>query len=152
MMAKNEDALEDRQARLNTPALLVLLGLVAVCFAVNDLLAAKALGAWQPLGVLAMNLLIVGAIWSLLWLKPWKGWKASGEPVSRATRKTNKLYWLTELIAAVGMLALIYGTNGTDNPWGPFSNGPVSPGIAIFVIASWVLAMAIGLWRYLERR
>jgi hypothetical protein len=223
MMATNEDPNQDGPARLKTPALSVVLGLIAVCFTFNDLLAATELSgrrAWQPLGVLALNLLMVGAIWglvrlkpsilkaaaltvmlgivawagfgttagvvnvlvatktlsepwawqtvcvfasnlligvgaiwSLLWLKPWKEWKelkGSGEPVSPSTRRTNKLYWLTELLAALGLLALLYGTNGMDNPFGLFSNSPVSPGIAIFAITSWVLAMAIGLRRYLS--
>ncbi len=212
MMARSEERDEDRPARLKTRGLSVLLGLVAVCFIVNDLFAAKALRAWQPLRVLAMNLLVVGAIWcllrlkpsrlrtvalsvllglvawmgfgasagilkvlvaakslsepwpwltlfilasnvlifvcaiwSLLWIEPWKGWKDSGEPVSPATRRTNKLFGLSGLVAIVAVLALIYGTH---QPSGVFSNSPISPGIAIFALTIWLLAMAMEWWWY----
>src|ERR1700733_4276859 len=70
MMTKAEDPHEDHPARLSPAALSALLGIIAACFAFNDLLAWNALRVWQPLGVLAMNLLIVGAIWGLLRLKP----------------------------------------------------------------------------------
>ncbi len=70
MMATNEERHEERPARLGPPALSVLLGVMAACFAFNDLLAWNTLRAWQPLGVLAINLFLVGAIWGLLRFKP----------------------------------------------------------------------------------
>jgi len=69
MMAKTED----RPPRRNTALLWALLGMLAVCFSANDLMAAASVPAsrtWQPLGVLVINLLMVGAIWGLSRLKP----------------------------------------------------------------------------------
>jgi hypothetical protein len=74
MMAKSEDRHEDRSARLTTPALAMLLGFVAVHgFVVNGLLAMKTFWGpqgWQVLGSLAVDLLVVGAIWGVSRLKP----------------------------------------------------------------------------------
>jgi xanthosine utilization system XapX-like protein len=70
MTVKTEGPHEAHPARLSPAALSVLLGIIAACFAFNDLLAWNALRTWRPLGVLALNLLIVGAIWGLLKLKP----------------------------------------------------------------------------------
>jgi len=70
MTAKNEDPHETHPARLSPAALSLLLGIIAACFSFNDLLAWNALRNWQPLGVLAMNLFMVGAIWGLSKLKP----------------------------------------------------------------------------------
>jgi hypothetical protein len=74
MMAKTEDGQEDRPPGRNTTVLWALLGLLAVCFSVSNLLVAKALWgspqAWQPLGALAADLLVVGAIWALSRLRP----------------------------------------------------------------------------------
>ncbi len=72
-MAMSEDRQEDHPPARNPAVLWALLGLLAACFSVNDLLAAYALRdtrAWQPLGLLAINLLMVGAIWGLSRLKP----------------------------------------------------------------------------------
>jgi hypothetical protein len=216
MMATSEDRHEDPPPRPKTAALSVLLGIVAVCFAANDLLAARALRAWLPLAVLAMNLLVVGAIWGVskrkpsrattipislllgfvalmgfgatasvarvvvvtktlstpwtwrtwltlftlasnlligicaIWgfvlLEPWKEWKASHEPVSPATRRANKLFGLKELLALLAVLVLLYGVH---DPGKVFSNSPLSPGIAIVAIASWLLARLIReYWHY----
>jgi len=213
-MATSEGRHEDRPPRPKT--LSVLLGIVAVCFAANDLLAARALRAWLPLALLAMHLLVVGAIWSVsklkpsrvttgsvsfllgfialagfgttiavakvmvaakilsqswtwrtwltlftlvsnlligvcalwtfVWLEPWKAWKASHEPVSRATRRANKLFGLKELLALLAVLVLLYGVH---DPTKVFSNSPLSPGIAIVAIASWLVARLIReYWHY----
>jgi hypothetical protein len=214
MMATSEDRHDDRPPRPKT--LSVLLGIVAVCFAANDLFAARALRAWQPLAVLAANLLVVGAtwgvsrlkpsrittaavsfllgvvalagfgttiavakvmvvaktlsppwtwrtwltlftfvsnlligvcaIWGFVLLEPWKAWKPSHEPVSRATRRANKLFGLKELLALAAVLAVLYGAH---DPRKLFSNSPLSPGIAIIAIASWLLARLIReYWHY----
>jgi MFS family permease len=171
MMARNEDLHEDPPPSLKTVALSVLMGFVAL-FGLAA--AAGVVGAmfathtflvpwpWQTTVILAAILLIsAGAIWGLWRLKPWK---RSDEPVSPATRRTRRLYWLTELVIALALLALIYGTqlvhrkdlpfgvfsHNLDGPSGMFSDLAIPPGIAIFAITSWVLAMAIGLWRYLS--
>jgi hypothetical protein len=171
MMARNEVLQEDGPPSFKTAALSVLLGFVAL-FGLSAV--AGVMGAmfathtfwvpwpWQTTALLATILLIsAGAICGLVSLKPWK---RSGEPVSPATRRTRRLFWLTELIAALSGLALIYGAqfvDGSDVPFGTFSTGklealgmfsnrPIPPGIAIFAITSWVLAMAFGVWRYLS--
>jgi xanthosine utilization system XapX-like protein len=204
---------EDRPARLSPAALSVLLGIIAVCFSFNDLLVAKTSRAWQPLGVLAMNLLMVGAIWGLLklkpsrpkvaavsmmlgivalagfavtvsvvrilvatktlsgpwpwqtvcvfasnlligvvaiwsflWLKPWKEWKESGEPLSPSTRKARNLLALSGMVCGAGSVALYFGAFSKDRPSAFFSNSPVPLRIAIFAIASWLLGQAINKW------
>ncbi len=212
-MAKSEDQSTDHRPTLKTAAPPALLGLLAACFSVSDLLAATALPAsraWQPLGVLAMNLLMVGAIWGLsrlkpsilkavmlsllmgiialagfsvsakilqilvaaktlfgpwawqtavmftsnlvigvgaiwgvVWLKPWKG---SREPVSPATRRSNRLYWLKEWLAALSLLALIFGAYSKDHPFAVVSNSPVPVWIAILAITSWLLARVLREW------
>jgi xanthosine utilization system XapX-like protein len=213
MMPRNEDMHEDRPARLSPAALSVLLGIIAVCFSFNDLLVAKTSRAWQPLGVLAMNLLMVGAIWGLLklkpsrpkvaavsmmlgivalagfavtvsvvrilvatktlsgpwpwqtvcvfasnlligvvaiwsflWLKPWKEWKESGEPLSPSTRKARNLLALSGMVCGAGSVALYFGAFSKDRPSAFFSNSPVPLRIAIFAIASWLLGQAINKW------
>jgi MFS family permease len=171
MMAKNEALHEELPPSLKTAALSALLGFAALFgFAaavgvVGGMIAIHMFWGpwgWPPTVILAAAVLLgAGAIWGLLRLKPWK---RPGEPVSPATRRTRRLYWLTELVAAVGVLALIFGTqlaernnlpfgvfsHTMDDPSRMFSNRPITPGIAILAITIWVLAMAIGLWRYLS--
>lgn len=171
MMTTNEVRDEAPPLSLTSAALSVLLGFAAL---LGFALAAGVVGGmisvhmfwshwgWPPIAILSAGLLLgAGAFWGLLRLKPWK---RSGEPMSPATRRTRRLYWLVELIIAVGALALIYGTqlaernnlpfgvfsHNMDGAFGMFSNRPIGPGIAIFAITIWVLAMAIGLWRYLS--
>ena len=216
MMAKGEHGQAYRPPELKTAALPVLLGLLAVCFSVNDLLAATALPesrAWQPLAVLAMNLVMVGAIWALsrlkpslvkaaalslllgamafagfsvavtilkvlvatktlsgpwtwqttvvfaanlligvgaigsfLWLKPWNGWRGGREPVSPATRRSNRYYWLKELLGALAMLALFLGAFSKEQPFAIVSNSPVPAWIAVVAITSWLLARVLREW------
>ena len=220
MTARTEDGLQDRPPTPNAAALWTLLALLAVCFTVNDLLAAKALSgtsrAWQPLAALAVNLVMVGGIWGLsrlrpstpkaamlslllgvmalagfgvavtvvktlaaagtltgpwpwrtavvftsnlligvgaiwgfVWLRPWRGWKdwsGLGEPVSPTTRRTNKLYWLKELLVAVAMLALIFGAYSKDHPFSVASNGPIPMWIAVVAIPCWLLARVLREW------
>lgn len=168
-MTTNEVRDEAPPLSLTSAALSVLLGFAAL---LGFALAAGVVGGmisvhmlwghwgWPPIAILSAGLLLgAGALWGLLRLKPWK---RSGEPMSPATRRTRRLYWLVELITAVGALALIYGTqvaernnlpygvfsHNMDGAFGMFSNRPIAPGIAIFAITIWVLAMAIGLWRY----
>jgi hypothetical protein len=105
---------------------------------------------WQVKFMVAVDLLMgLGAICGLLWLKPWKAWKGSGEPVSPRTRRTNKLFWLSTVVVALSGVALILGTrlpDSKDMTFGMFANSPVSPGIAILVVAGWLLGMAINRW------
>lgn len=153
-----------RASIATTVALSVLLGIVALAgFAatvaiVRNLMAMNTLWGpwpWQIPYVLGSNLLMaVFAIWMWVWIKPWVVWKPSGELVSRNTRRTNKLYWVMELLALLAVLALIFGSVSTDDPFrafsGAFSNRPLAAGIAIFAIICWVSAMAVGFWRYLH--
>jgi MFS family permease len=171
MMARNEELHEELPPSLSAAAFSVVLGIAALFgFAaavgvVGGMIAVHMFWGpwgWPPTVILAAAVLLsAGAIWGLLRLKPWK---RSGEPVSPATRRTRRLYWLTELFAAVGVLALVFGTqlaernnlpfgvfsHTMDGASGMFSNRPIPPGIAAFTITIWVLAMAIGLWRYIS--
>jgi MFS family permease len=176
MMAKSEDGQEDRPLSLTLAALSVLLAfaaLIGFCAAVCMVFLMFATHTlWGPWGwptpaILAAGVLISGgAIWGTLRLQPLL--RAAVLPFSPATRRTMQLYKLMQLVGAMAALALIYGTqsdvgknfpedlpfgvfsNGTDDPLGIFSNRPVSLGFAVFAITSWLLAMAIGLRRYLS--
>lgn len=153
MMAKGEARDEDRPAGLATIALTVLLGLVAlaglgvavsgsymVLFVAHNFVWGSP-GGWRFLGILAVNLLIVGvAIWGLTRLKPWRGF---GGPVSPATRKANKLYWIKELLGGVAILALFLGGFSKDHPFAAVSNGPLPLWIALVAIPSWLIARVI---------
>jgi hypothetical protein len=116
-------------------------GVLKVLIATNTL---SAPWPWQTAVMLASNLLIgVGAIGVLLWLKPWQEARRVDEPVSPATRRANKLYWLKEFLAALAMVALIFGAYSKDHPFALFSNSPVPLWIAIVAIASWLLARVL---------
>jgi MFS family permease len=169
MMATTESH-EVPPPSLKTAALSALLGfaalfsLAAAVGMVGGMLATHTFWepwGWPPIVILAAALLVsAGALWGLLRLKPWK---RSDEPVSPTTRRTRRLYWLTELATALALLAVIYGSQsvavkdlpfgtfstGREDPFGMFTNRPVLPGIATFAITIWVLAMGIGFWRYL---
>jgi MFS family permease len=171
MMATNEILDEVPPPSLKTVALSALLGfaalfgLAASAGVVGGMLATHTFWGpwgWPPTVILAASLLIsAGAIWGLWRLKPWQ---RSREPLSPATRRTRRLYWLTELATALALVAVIYGSQSVDvkdvpfgtfsvgknEPLGMFASRPVLPGIAIFAITSWVLAMGIGFWRYLS--
>jgi hypothetical protein len=105
---------------------------------------------WQVKCMVAVNLLMgIGAIGGLLWLKPWRAWKGSGEPLSPRTRRAKRLLALSALIVALSGVALILGTNlpdPKDMTFGVFLNSPVSPGIALVAITGWLLGMAINKW------
>jgi hypothetical protein len=110
MIAKSEHTHEDRPARLSPAALSVLLAIMAVCFLFNDLLVWNGVRAWQPLGVLAMNLLVVGAIWGLLKLKP-------------SLLKAIVLLYLLGLVALMGLsssasvVKVLVATKTLSGPW-----------------------------------
>jgi hypothetical protein len=106
---------------------------------------------WQTAAALARNLtlLLVGVV-GFLRFRPWIACTDNGEPVSPKTRRTQKLYLLSGLVAIPGMLALIHGGRSASGKVGLFSNSPVSPGIALFAIASWLLGMALSWWWYVS--
>lgn len=92
---------------------------------------------------LPVSLLIgAAALFGLMRLKPW------GEPISPKTRKTNLLFFLSGVVAVPGALALHFGAISRENPYRIFSNDTIPPGIAIFAITSWLLALAISWWWY----
>jgi hypothetical protein len=100
--------------------------------------------AWRTLQVFVLNLLIgAAALWGLMRLRPWRGW---GGPVSPATRRTNKLYWLKEGLALLAMLALVFGASSRDQPLAIFSNGPIPRWIGLVAIASWLVARVLREW------
>jgi hypothetical protein len=151
MTASPEDRQEDRPATLGAIVLSVALTTVAlgalsgavsivavVLFFTPPHFVWGSRGSWMTLGFLALNLLIAGlALWGLLRLKPWKDW---GGPMSPATRKTNKLYWLKEGLAGVAMLVVIFGAL---NPKAAFSNSPVPLWVAVVAIPCWLVARVI---------
>ena len=153
MTANSEDRREDHPPTLKTTALsvlagfMVLFGLSRAAVIVMAMLATKTFWepwAWKTVGFLAGNLLLAAVgIWGLSRLKPWKGW---GEPVSPATRRTHRLYWLKELLAALAMLALIFGAYSKGHPFAILSNSPVPLWIAVVAIPSWLLARVLREW------
>jgi hypothetical protein len=157
MMARSEDLHEDGPMSWKVAALSFLLGIVALMglssaaqlvgwvIFVDDFVWGSAEGR-RVMIVLPVSLLIGGAaLWGLMRLKPWRG---KGAPISPTTRKANNLFTLSGLVGVPGSLALVFGAFSRDNPFGLFSNSPISPGIAIFASASWLLSMAIAWWWY----
>ncbi len=163
-MATNEDRYEHRPASLKTitlsillPVLLAyvaLLGFGGAAGIVNGLLAMNMFSgpwAWKTKLLLAQNLLMfVGGIGGLLWLKPWEMWKGSDEPDSPGTRRTKKLFALSGLIGVPGTVALIYGTLSKDDPFALLSGSPISLGIALIAVLSWLLSNAVAWWWYVS--
>jgi hypothetical protein len=154
-MARNEDRLEDRPPSLKAAALPMLLGLAALAGFLGAGAMLVVLFAhdrlWIPWNVrttvvFAVYLLLgIGGAWGLKRLKPWAG---SGEPISPATRRTNTLFVVSGLLGVPGSLLLLYGTTSEEHPLGLFSNSPISIGIAVAVIAGWLLSTAIAWWWY----
>ena len=157
MMAKSEDLHEERPTSTKVAALSLLLGIVALMglfsavqlvgwvIFVDDFVWGSAQGR-RVMIVFPVSLLIGGAaLWGLMRLKPWRG---EGAPISATTRKTYTLFVLSGLVGVPGALALAFGAFSRDNPFGVFSNSALSPRIAIIVIASWLLSMAIAWWWY----
>ena len=153
MMAKAEDRQEERPTGRKDVLLSALLGAVALAglssaaaTMVMPLLIGRGFvwggpGAWRAALLLAVELLIGGAaLWGCLRLRPRKD---AGEPVSPATRKSNKLYWLKELLAGLAILALFFGAFSLERPFALFSNSPVRVWIALVAIVSWLLARVI---------
>ena len=154
MMAKSEDLPEDRPISSKVAALSFLLGIVAIM----GLMSAAQLVGWvifvddfvwdsaqgrRVMIVLPVSLLIGGAaLWGLMRLKPWAG------PISPTTRKTNILFYVSGLVSVPGALALFYGAFSRENPRAFFSNSPISVGIAVVAITSWLLSLAIAWWWY----
>ena len=153
MMAKGEDRLEERPADLKTVVLSVLLGLVAlfglgvavsgsfrVLFVARNFVWGSP-GGWRFLGILSVDLLIVGvSLWGLTRLKPWKG---LGGPVSPATRRASRLYWAKELLGGAAILALLFGASSKGQPFSAASNSPLPLWVAIVAIPCWLLARVI---------
>jgi hypothetical protein len=154
MTAKSEELHEDRPMSNKLAALAFVLGIVALM----GLFSAAELVLWvifkndfvwdsaqgrRVMIVLPLSLLIgAAALWGLVRLKPWAG------PISPTTRKTNILFYVSGLVAVPGALALHFGTLSPENRYELFSNSPISPGIAVFAITSWLLALALSWWWY----
>jgi hypothetical protein len=156
MMTRSEVLPEERPVSFRIAVLSAVLGIIALMgvssvihalgwvILVDDFVWSSAEGRRITV-VLPLSLLIGGAaLWGLMRLKPWG---AKSTSVSPTTRKTNNLFYLANLIAAPGMFALVYSTFSRDNPWAFLSNSAISPAVAIFVITSFLLSLAIG-WRW----
>lgn len=77
----------------------------------------------------------------------WKALRRSSEPVSHATRRTNNLFGLAGLLAALAALVLVLSARSKGIPFELLSNGPVSARIALIAIALWLIAHGIA-WRW----
>jgi hypothetical protein len=130
----------------------LILGIAGTRGVVSGLIASETLWgpwAWQTVAVFAKNLLILlVGIGGILWLKPWRSSRSPDEPVSPATRRTNMLFGVSGLLTIVGMVALIFGTKAQETAAFMHSGSSLSLGIALFAIATWLLAHAIGWWWY----
>ena len=73
-------------------------------------------------------------------------WKRLGEPVSPATRRSNKLYWVKELLGGLAILAVLVGAFSTGNRFAIFSNRPLPVWVAVVAIPSWLVARALREW------
>jgi hypothetical protein len=144
-----------KPSRLKTIVLMLLLGFAALLgfggfsAMTRNLLANDLLGLWywKTLGLLAGNVVaFAGAIWGLWRLKPWAAFNGPTEPVSPGTRRMNTFMGLSGVVAALGVMVLIFGTRSAENPYGLFSNGPVSRGIALFAISCWLLSSVLNKW------
>jgi hypothetical protein len=158
MMASNEESHEDRPASGAVIALAALLAFVAatglagaisvvvmLLFFVDNF-ALGSPGARQVMALLAVCLLTgAAALWALSRLKPRLTRK---DPVAPSTTRTDRLFWWSAVASIPGALALIFATMSREVPLGLFSNSPISPGIGIFIIVSWLLSMAISWWWY----
>jgi hypothetical protein len=135
MMARTEDTYEQQPESPGTPAVSVLLALLAVCFTANDLLAAKKFSGppgWTPLLLIAVNLLLVGLIWSLLRFKP-----------SRlGTAASAVLLVLVALMgfgAAGDILKVLVSTRTLWGPWAWQTVFMLASNLFIGVGAIWIL-------------
>lgn len=154
MMTKSDYLNEDRPMTGKTAAIAFLLGIVAalaifsavelvawVIF-VDDFVWDSAQGRRVVL-VFSVTLVIgAAAVAGLMRLKPWAG------PISPTTRKTNVLFYLSALVAAPGAVVLHFAAVSPEHPFGFYSNSALPPGVAVFVITSWLLALAIAWWWY----
>jgi hypothetical protein len=154
MMAMSDVPGDDRPVSLKTKMLGFVLAMVALA---GFSAAAGVVGAvlfdpridhpvnWQTWAFCALFAAVsVGGLWGLVRLRPW----LRDEPLSPATRRTNGLFALSGLLAVPGALALFLATTRPDNPFGIFSNSPITPWIAIAASASWIVSMAVGWWWY----
>jgi hypothetical protein len=151
--------LRPSQKRTGTLAILLVLvaamGLLGTGGIVHVLLANKIfwrpeVWVWPTQFFLVWNLLIAAAgIVGLLRLRPWKGWdalKPPFEPVSPATRRSNKLYVLKEGLAGVATLVLIFGAFSFQHPMAAFSNSRITPWVAVVAGLSWLVARVLREW------
>ncbi|HTV78272.1 MAG TPA: hypothetical protein VMF03_08445 [Steroidobacteraceae bacterium] len=134
--------------------LLVIMGLFGFALALGLLKVQRTFPwpwPWQVECMVAVNLALgAAAILGLLGLKPWKTWQRQDEPLSPRTRRSVNLLWLATAIVAASALALVVDGARSAGPrvdsFGDWINSPISRGLACFVIAGWLLGMAINKW------
>ena len=153
-MNRSEDMQEDDPMISRTAALsflLVMVALVGLTWAISvvwwvllveDFVWGSA-QARRLMIAFPVCLLISGAaLWGLIRLKPWGG------PIAPTTRRTYTLILLSALVLLPATVALFIDGFSPDNWYGFLSNSAISPGLAFFAIASWLLALPIGWWGY----
>jgi hypothetical protein len=86
--------------------------------------------------------LLVGgsALWGLMRLKPW------GDPISPRTRKSYTRIALAALVLIPAASVLSISAFSRENMYGIYSDSALSPGITIYAIASWLVAVTIMGW------
>lgn len=155
MMTRSDPLHEDHPMSRKTVALSVLLGLVALiglswavqvvgwAIVVDDFAWDSAAG--RRLMIAFPVCLIIGgsALWGLMRLKPW------GDPMSPRTRKTYTRIALAVLVLIPATMVLFISTFSRENMYGIFSDSALSPGISIYAIVSWLVAVTIIGWAVL---
>ena len=106
------------------------------------------LSYWKTQGLITANLLVLaGAVWGVWKLGPRQALRGPGEPVSPSTRRTQKLFALSGLLGIPGAIALSIGLGGGELA-GVTSGGQVPLGIAVVVMATWLLGNVAAWWWY----
>jgi hypothetical protein len=85
------------------------------------------------------------SLWGLLRLKPWAG---ADEPISPKTRKARNLLYASAALGAVIGAVLALGTIDMDDPFGLFSNRPLSRTVVIPILAVWLLVVPVISWQW----
>jgi hypothetical protein len=153
MMAMS-DARDEPPARgMRTMALSALLGLILL-FSLGAIVGTGV--AWfEPgsdsnpatVGILVGIAVAAAALsfWGLLRLKPWAG---ADEPMSPKTRKARNLLYASAALGAVIGAVLALGTIDMGEPFGLFSNGPLSRAVVIPILAVWLLVVPVISWQW----
>lgn len=99
---------------------------------------------WLAPVILAALVLAGGALWLLIRTVP--RLLKTDYPLSPRTGKARSMLYLSMAIGAVLGAVISFGSLG-DDPRTLWS-GPIAPGIALFAIAVWIIAVPLMSWRW----